>query len=230
MKPDPIVPVAAEVRQDTESESALIQTAREALSTCNWTIGQCAADWTARWARGRGDADFGAQIGLSGDQVYQRRRVWEQWSGKTDTYRNLSWSHFYAALNWDDATECLQWASEKQATVGEMKAWRSAQRDPFGEDDPFDDDDSGDQELPPTPSTDSDDDEASGDSEDPGGDEEPPKRTPAEELRLQKSKAVKTAEALCRAICDVSDLRKKPQKCKALLARIYPIIEEVKGW
>ena len=44
------------------------------------------------------------------------------------TYPSLKWSHFYAALNWDDAPECLQWADENQSTVAEMKAWRRALR------------------------------------------------------------------------------------------------------
>jgi ParB/Sulfiredoxin domain len=77
-------------------------------------------------------------------------------------------------------------------------------------------------ELPPPPSTDSDDSEGAGD--------EPPKRTPDEEFRLQKAKAVKTAEALSRAIADLNDLRKKPRKCEALCTRVYQLIDELKDW
>lgn len=110
-----------------ETEEQLIQRAQQAVSRCNWEIGECAAAWTQRYARGRTDADFGAQIGLSGDQVYQRRRVWETFSDVAARYERLKWSHFYAALNWDDAAECLQWAEDMQATVAEMKAWRRAQ-------------------------------------------------------------------------------------------------------
>jgi hypothetical protein len=124
-------------KHDTEEQ--LIQRARQALSRCNWEIGECAAQWTKRYARGRSDADFGALIGLSGDQVYQRRRVWETFSDVQEQYPALKWSHFYAALNWDDAAECLQWAQEMQATVAETKAWRRAQHGedltaPAGED------------------------------------------------------------------------------------------------
>ncbi len=122
-----------------ETEDQLIQRAQQALSRCNWEIGECAAQWTKRYARGRSDADFGALIGLSGDQVYQRRRVWETFSDVQEQYTALKWSHFYAALNWDDAAECLQWAQDMQATVAEMKAWRRAQHGedltaPAGED------------------------------------------------------------------------------------------------
>ncbi len=110
-----------------DTEEQLIQRAQDALNRCNWVIGECAAEWTQKYARGRTDADFGSRIGLSGDQVYQRRRVWETFSDVYDQYENLKWSHFYAAINWDDASDCLGWADEMRATVAEMKAWRRAQ-------------------------------------------------------------------------------------------------------
>lgn len=122
--PVPAIVIAAE-----HNEQALIRAARSALTACNWQVGRCAHEWTQRFARGRTDADFGELIGLSGDQVCQRRRVWQVFgeTGKCDTYQSLSWSHFYAALTWDDADTCLEWARDMEATVAEMKAWRRAQ-------------------------------------------------------------------------------------------------------
>jgi hypothetical protein len=111
-----------------ESESALIARAQTAVSKCNWEVGECAAIWTKRFARGRTDADFAMLVSLSADQVYQRRRVWETFADVYQTYPSLKWSHFYSAINWDDAAECLQWAEDVQAGVAEMKAWRRAQR------------------------------------------------------------------------------------------------------
>ena len=126
-----------------QTEDQLVSRAQQALSSCNWTIGECATEWTQRYAKGRTDADFGQLIGLSADQVYQRRRTWDTFSDVYGEYANLKWSHFYVALNWDDAAECLQWANEIEATVAEMKAWRRAQRGedlsvPAEEDAPFD--------------------------------------------------------------------------------------------
>ena len=60
-----------------ETEKELIQRAQTAVSQCNWTVGECAVQWTKKFARGRTDADFGELVGMSGDQVYQRRRVCE---------------------------------------------------------------------------------------------------------------------------------------------------------
>ncbi|HUG90560.1 MAG TPA: hypothetical protein VML55_06990 [Planctomycetaceae bacterium] len=113
---------------DRDSEAELISTAQTAVSRCNWLVGACAAEWTRKYARGRTDADFANLVGLSPDQVYQRRRVWETFGDVYRDYTNLKWSHFYIALNWDDAPECLQWADENEATVAEMRAWRRAQR------------------------------------------------------------------------------------------------------
>ena len=113
--------------QTAETEQELISAARLAISNCNWTVGECAAQWTERYAKGRTDADFGELVGLSGDQIYQRRRVWETFADVRDDYAELKWSHFYVSLTWTDSSECLAWAQENKATVAEMKAWRRMQ-------------------------------------------------------------------------------------------------------
>ena len=111
-----------------ESEEVLIQVARDAVSQCNWVVGECASKWTQKYARGRTDGDFGQMVGLSGDQIFQRRRVWEAFGDLHKKYKTLKWSFFYVALNWDDAEDCLAWAQDADATVAEMRAWRRAQR------------------------------------------------------------------------------------------------------
>lgn len=243
-------PIAAEVRQDTESEAALIQAAKEAISTCNWKLGECASMWTTRWAKGRTDEDFGAAVGMTGDQVNQRRRVWERWSEFPIPYRNLSWSHFYAALTWDDAESCLQWAYENHATVSEMKAWRTAQAgvsdtvsesvtmgnsgDPFGSgDDPFGE--RGGVTMSP-PGEDDGQDARGRDSEEsaprpprngkdkPGGPSTPPK----DPFLTQKAKTVKTIEAGMRAIDDLNDLHSVPNR-DAIIKSLCKVIETVKS-
>lgn len=114
--------------QISESEEELIQRAQTAVSQCNWVVGECASKWTQKYARGRTDADFGAVVGMTADQVFQRRRVWETFGDVAEAYPRLKWSHFYVAINWEDAAECLQWADENEATIAEMKAWRRLQR------------------------------------------------------------------------------------------------------
>lgn len=111
----------------SQSEDQLISAARDAVSQCNWVVGECASNWTQKYARGRTDSDFGQMVGLSGDQIYQRRRVWEKFGNGAEKHPNLKWSFFYVALNWDDAEKCLMWADDNEATVSEMRAWRRAQ-------------------------------------------------------------------------------------------------------
>ena len=112
----------------TADEAALVDAARHAVSQWNWVIGECAARWTERYAAGRTDGDFGELVGLSADQIYQRRRVWETFADVRGEYRKLRWSHFYAAVTWDDAPDALGWAEDLGATVAEMRAWRRGQR------------------------------------------------------------------------------------------------------
>lgn len=111
-----------------ESEEELVVRAQTAISRCNWVVGECAVKWTVRYAEGRTDADFAALVGLSPDQVFQRRRVWETFGDVYKNYPSLRWSHFYVSLRWEDALDCLQWAVENGAAVAEMKAWRRAIR------------------------------------------------------------------------------------------------------
>src|SRR5690349_21240038 len=99
-------------QEHDESEAQLVSRAQEAVSQCRWVVGEGAARWTERYARGRTDGDFGALIGLTADQIYQRRRVWETFSDARGEFTRLKWSHFYAALTWDDARDCLKWADE----------------------------------------------------------------------------------------------------------------------
>ena len=112
----------AETKQaiSMDSEEQIISRAQSAVSQCNWVVGECAAAWTEKYAKGRTDADFAALVGLSADQIYQRRRVAETFADVRESFPSLKWSHYYVALKWDDAPECLQWAEENEATVAEM--------------------------------------------------------------------------------------------------------------
>ena len=66
-------------------------------------------------------------------------------------------------------------------------------------------------------------------TEEPGGNSNGKARTPAEEFTLQKSKTVKTAEALSRAISDLNRLKKNADVI-TLLAECKSIIGQVKNW
>ena len=118
--------IVASVSVADLTEEALVARARSAVSLESWVVGECASQWTKRLARGRSDGDFGMLLGLSREQVCARRLVFEKFDGHA-TRAALSWSHYYAALSWEDADHVLQWAADAEATVAEMRAWRRAQ-------------------------------------------------------------------------------------------------------
>lgn len=114
---------------DLLTESGCVEAAQQSLSDCNWAIGEAASMWSAMFSRGRSLAEFGAAVGLTGEQLEQRRKVFDSYSPiARELYSNLRWSHFFAAVDWGDRDACLRWASGMDATVGEMKAWRQAMR------------------------------------------------------------------------------------------------------
>lgn len=123
------------VQEADAEERQLVAEAKEALSTCHFTVGRCAQQWTARYALGRTDAAFGEMIGMSPDMVQKCRRVHELFHEWIPKLKELTWSHYNAATTWDDAEECLRWADENQASVAEMKAWRRS-RHPEEESEP----------------------------------------------------------------------------------------------
>lgn len=117
-------PTTVIVQQAEESERQLVERAIASLSQSNWDVGECASRWTTKFAKGRGDEQFGNLIGLSRSQVQQCRQVYETYGDVRDLYPSLAFNHFYVARGWDDAEECLAWAEENQARVSEMIAWR----------------------------------------------------------------------------------------------------------
>ena len=121
---DAVLAPVAIVQAADETEQQLLDRAAASVSGSAWEVGECAFLWTQRYSQGRTDADFAQHVGLSHDQVKQKRLVYEAFADVCDSYHNLSWSHFYVARTWDDAAECLAWAEENEARVAEMKAWR----------------------------------------------------------------------------------------------------------
>lgn len=108
-------------------ERELIAICREASSDWRWTVGECAEAWIRDHARGRTDTDFATLVNLDPSLVYTCRIVQERCRKMKGQFR-LHWDHFHAALMWEDAESMLDWASENEATVAEMKCWRRACR------------------------------------------------------------------------------------------------------
>ena len=112
-----------------KTEPQLLELARDACGQCNWTLGECAAEWTDRYAKGRTDADFaklmGEELGLTSAKVGQCRRVWTDFGVIRGQFPKLIWSHFRAArqLPFTIVEDSLQWANDNESGVSEMLAW-----------------------------------------------------------------------------------------------------------
>ena len=118
------------------SESQIIESVRSECGSNNWRLGELAAQWTERWAKGRTDAAFvelvGDGYGLSVDRVGRCRRVWidfgelqlDQDVSLRQKFFELSWSHFDKARQFPEEfqTEALGWAIDNEASIQEMLA------------------------------------------------------------------------------------------------------------
>ena len=118
------------MNDDTRTEAELIAIVRNAVNDNNWLIGDCANAWCDRWAQGKTIRDFAAMVGLSADQVSARLRVYQRFDPECAEhvisrveFKALAWSHFHAAVAWEDAQDCLTWAQDNDSSVAEMRAY-----------------------------------------------------------------------------------------------------------
>lgn len=123
MKPQ-ITATAAE-----QSEGELIEEAKAAVSSSQWTIGRCASTWHRHYASGRTDADFGSKIGGVGARtVNDARRTVERFGPEGERLDlpgpwKLSFTHYLTAVAWDDAEELLGRASSEGWSTKELRAF-----------------------------------------------------------------------------------------------------------
>jgi len=121
---NPLNPPAA-VRPVDETKQRIITEARAVVSKsleCQFELGKLAHEWSHE---GGTDAEFGAQVVRSREQIQQKRNVWITFGDVWHTYATLSWSHFYVAIDWDDAEEWLAEAVANNWPVGGMKQERA---------------------------------------------------------------------------------------------------------
>ena len=103
----------------------------ELISTTNWEKGRIISQWREAlvesgaepsqysdeaWARRVG--------GVTAPHVGRLRRVFDRYGATYETYVGLSWTHFLAALDWDDAPLWLEGASQEGWSVAGMREQR----------------------------------------------------------------------------------------------------------
>ena len=101
------------------------------VSTTNWEKGQIIFEWRTAlkdaeaptteysdeaWARRVG--------GVTGQHIGRLRRVYERFGKSVEQYDGLFWSHFQAALDWDDAELWLEGGIQNKWSVSKMRKAR----------------------------------------------------------------------------------------------------------
>ena len=101
------------------------------ISTTNWEKGRIISDWReALIASGAESSQYSDEAwtrrvgGVTAPHVGRLRRVHDRFASTFTTYEGLYWSHFLAALDWEDAPLWLEGASKESWSVSGMREQR----------------------------------------------------------------------------------------------------------
>jgi hypothetical protein len=101
------------------------------VSTTNWEKGRIIAEWRASLElAGAANTQFSDEAwaqrvgGVSSQHVGRLRRVSERFADARDSFDGLYWSHFQAALEWNDAELWLEGAKLNEWSVSQMRRQR----------------------------------------------------------------------------------------------------------
>lgn len=115
----------------SESSQPYIGKWNELVSTTNWEKGQIISEWRDMLvADGASAGEYSdeawAQLvgGVTSQHVGRLRRVYQQFGETAEQYPGLYWSHFQAALDWDDAEMWLEGAIQNGWSISQMRGKR----------------------------------------------------------------------------------------------------------
>ncbi|MEX1224799.1 MAG: hypothetical protein WEA31_09650, partial [Pirellulales bacterium] len=114
-----------------EASQSYIGQWNQLVSSTNWEKGRIIHQWrTALQADGAPAAEYtdnawSERVGnVTGQHVGRLRRVYERFGTQRDDFRSLYWSHFQAALDWEDAEMYLEGAAQNGWSVSQMRRTR----------------------------------------------------------------------------------------------------------
>ena len=123
-------PASADVAKDDASKIYIGRWNR-LVSTTNWEKGRIICEWRDTLvAEGAVVADYSDDAwalrvgGVSGQHVGRLRRVSLRFNDDHTDYDSLYWSHFLAALDWNDAEMWLEGALQNTWSVSQMRTAR----------------------------------------------------------------------------------------------------------
>lgn len=101
------------------------------VSTTNWDKGRIICDWRASLrASGAPGSEYSDEAwsrrvsNVTPQHVGRLRRAFERFGQVRDEYAGLYWSHFQAALDWDDAEMWLEGAVQSGWSISDMRHQR----------------------------------------------------------------------------------------------------------
>ncbi len=101
------------------------------VSTTNWDKGRIIQQWRAALSAAGvdlsdySDETWSREVGnVTPQHVGRLRRVFERFSEVRDGYQGLYWSHFQAALDWNDAEMWLEGAVQNDWSIAQMRRTR----------------------------------------------------------------------------------------------------------
>ncbi len=113
------------------------------VSTTNWDKGRIIHEWrvalmSSEAASTEYSDDAWSRLvgGVSGQHAGRLRRVYDRFGDVYEQYEGLYWSHFQAALDWDDAEMWLEGALQSGWSVNETRRRRWETLGAIKEDEP----------------------------------------------------------------------------------------------
>jgi hypothetical protein len=112
------------------------------ISTTNWEKGAIISGWRSELeAQGAPVSSYSDEAwsrrvgGVTSQHVGRLRRVYQRFGNTYSSYAGLYWTHFLAALDWDDAEMWLEGAAQSRWSVAQMRAtrWEASGGDPANE-------------------------------------------------------------------------------------------------
>ncbi len=121
-----------EIKPETiEQSSAFIGKWNTLISTTNWEKGAIILQWRhslteegASTSQYSDDAWSKLVGGVTSQHVGRLRRTSDRFGESFDQFEGLYWSHFYAALEWDDAEMWLEGSIQNKWSVSQMRNQR----------------------------------------------------------------------------------------------------------
>lgn len=121
----------AELNDSSNTAQPFIGRWNRLVSTTNWEKGRIIHQWReASIAEDAPAVDYSDEAwtrlvgGVTGQHVGRLRRVFQRFGEVHEQYDGLYWSHFFAALDWDDAEMWLEGAVQSGWSVSQMRRTR----------------------------------------------------------------------------------------------------------